>query len=138
MFVRMDKDPGMSVSRSDNGIIPFVATPALGKIESSYTRWQLPLALAHAITVHKAQGITALGDVVVQPTPLTPEVDPAGSKKQRVPKPFAPGLEYVACSRCKELKKLHLLERLQPIHFQSHRRIRAQIAAEYARLEILL
>ena len=124
VFVRMDKDPGMSLSQRDKGVIPFVPTPDTStKIEEHYIRWQLPLALAHAITVHKAQGITAPGDVVVQPSEKTP---------------YAPGLEYVACSRCTRLSRLHLLRPLQDKHFQSHPAVRAQIKEEYARLETLL
>ena len=58
------------------------------------TRSQLPLTLAWAVTIHKCQGLT-LPKIVIDMTPA----------KVR----FKPGEAYVAFSRVRTLKKLHII-----------------------------
>lgn len=65
-----------------------------------YIKSTFPLALAYAMTGHKAQGATITGPVVLQVTDA-----------------FAPGLMYVMVSRVQTRDQLHLLQRLTPDMF---------------------
>ena len=59
---------------------------------STYTRSQIPLVAAHAMTIHRVQGATLTGDVHIL---LNREI-------------FADGQAYVALSRVQRLSQLHL------------------------------
>ena len=63
-------------------------------------------APAAAITVHKAQGFTAIYGIVYSPT--------------KTDRPFARGLEYVAISRVQNFSSLWLLNFLKKSHFDSY------------------
>ena len=71
-----------------------------------FHRWQMPLTPAAAITVHKAQGFTAIYGIVYSPT--------------KTDRPFARGLEYVAISRVQSFSSLWLLNFLKKSHFDSY------------------
>ena len=66
-----------------------------GELIGSY--WQFPLCLAWAMTIHKAQGQT-LGPVLVN-----------------LENHFAPGMTYVALSRCRRAEDLYLSGNLGPL-----------------------
>ena len=70
-----------------------------------FYRWQMPLTPAAAITVHKAQGLTAKFGIVYCPTNKV--------------KSFTRGLEYVAISRVQSFNSLWLLNILRESHFTS-------------------
>jgi ATP-dependent exoDNAse (exonuclease V) alpha subunit len=89
-------------------------------------RSQFPLELAHASTIHACQGVTAKspGGLVFlrnfQNKPL-----------------FAPGLCYVAISRCQSVRELLLRDPLGLQHFKVHENFLSTIKLEYDRLEQL-
>jgi hypothetical protein len=96
---------GKSFHPSVPGIVPICATPSEisgvtdrlakdGPETVGYTRFQLPLVLAWAVTIHKTQGRT------VETLLLTPD------------ECFARGMMYVAVSRVTSLKGLYLLSKL--------------------------
>ena len=58
------------------------------------TRSQFPLTLAWAVTIHKCQGLT-LPEIVIDMTPAKGK--------------FKPGEAYVAFSRVRTIKKLHII-----------------------------
>ena len=60
---------------------------------TNYNRQQFPLILAYALTIHKCQGMT-----------LETALIDLG------PKTFGDGMAYVALTRLKELKNLHLID----------------------------
>ena len=87
-------------------------------------RLQFPLELAHASTVHSCQGITAKspGGVVFL--------------RRNENKPlFAPGLCYVALSRCQSIHDLVLHDPLSLDHFNAHKDVLQKVGQEYERLE---
>lgn len=89
-------------------------------------RLQFPLELAHASTVHSCQGFTAKspGGVVFL--------------RNYKGKPlFAPGLCYVALSRCQSIRDLLLRDPLSLQHFKLHENFLQSITNEYDRLEVL-
>jgi hypothetical protein len=109
-----------SVSKTIPRLIPITAQPSRCTVSgTSFLRWQLPLAPAHARTIHSAQGVTAHYGAVVDP----------GSKS------FAG--DYVAMSRVKKLIDLILLNPVCYDYFNRDPQKRQQIEAEYARLEEL-
>jgi hypothetical protein len=109
---------GYSVSNTMKRLIPICAQPGRSNIRGTgFIRWQIPLAPAHARTIHSSQGITALHGAVV---------DPGGD--------FFAG-DYVAMSRVKLLSQLHLLAPVTKRYFQRKPAYRSQIDAEYARME---
>ena len=109
-----------SVSSTMQRLIPITAVPGRFPIPGThFFRWQVPLAPAHARTIHSSQGITALHGAVVEP----------GG-------PFFAG-DYVALSRIKMLMDLFLLAPIQEHYFQRCPESRRQIDEEYARLRAL-
>ena len=85
-------------------------------------RYQIPLELCHASTVHSCQGITAKS--------------PGGVVFDRTDgQLFAMGLCYVAISRCQSIKDLILRRPIRPHDFQTHSAVTEVIMAEYIRLE---
>jgi len=120
VFVKMDSlKIKFSVSSTIDNIIPFVATTTITKLNNKWFRSQLPLCLAHACTVHKAQGCTAEHGVVVSPS------------QGHI---FARGLEYVMMSRATKLEHVYLLSQLHEKHFNGFVHERKLIALEYDRL----
>ena len=100
-------------------ILPFVAKASMTKISGTWYRIQLPLSPAHASTVHKAQGCTALYGMVASPS------------EGRI---FARGLEYVMMSRPTKIEDVFLLNELRPEHFNGFGALRLLIFREYERL----
>ena len=122
VFVQMDRTFEESISISDEvpNVIPFVAQMDPYKTYNKvYNRFQLPLLPAKAKSVHKAQGTTGYYGIVY---------DPGNGPGH------ARGLQYVACSRATELAHVTLLSALTLPMFQSHKRERDLIIAEYNRL----
>lgn len=120
MFVKMDKDSGYSLSTSMSNIVPFTAIcDDTRKYNTYYNRWYIPLEVAFAITTHKMQGATCIGNCVTLAS---------------IGAPFSRGLDYVATSRVTELKKLFLINPLTTTQFTSHRLDRIAINDEYDRL----
>ena len=122
VFVQMDRTFQESISISDEvpNVIPFVAQMDPYKTYNKvYNRFQLPLLPAKAKSVHKAQGTTEYYGIIY---------DPGNGPGH------ARGLQYVACSRATELAHVTLLSALTLPMFQSHKRERDLIIAEYNRL----
>jgi hypothetical protein len=84
VFVQMDVDNGYSIFPDVPALIPFAAVIDDNKILRHYVRLQLPLVPAHAITVHKCQGLTAHFGAVLQVS--------------RVGRQISAAMEYVARS----------------------------------------
>lgn len=79
--------PGFLRTENDDILVPiFMSTREFFRGNVSCTRTQFPMALAYAITIHKAQGITVPRTVL-----------------NIAARDFAPGLTYVAVSRVKTL-----------------------------------
>jgi hypothetical protein len=103
-------------------IVPFTEQPSFLNFcadDVPYTRFQIPLALASAITTHKAQSLTAPYGVVL---------------KLANNSPFARSLPYVALSRATEIAKVLLISPALPTHFHSHLAQRYSIDDEYQHL----
>jgi hypothetical protein len=124
VFVQMNEDHGYTVFEGIPGLIPFSAVIDTYRIHKHYVRKQLPLEPAHASTIHKAQGVTALRGAVVEPSP--------GDSSHF-------NIEYVAASRVKRMNQLLLLAALSARHFdgESWAPQREKIRREYARLRKL-
>jgi hypothetical protein len=122
VFVQMDEDNGVSISDTIPALIPFAPCPSIKSIDCrgvKYVRYQLPLIQAHCQTIHSAQGLTAPGDLCIDPSPNTP---------------FEMALEYVAISRVTSLANLHTLRPFRPIHFNHKNNQRTWIHKEMDRL----
>ena len=116
----MDKlNSPTSLSDTLLNILPFLPTCSQSRISGQWFRKQLPLALATATTIHKAQGITAHYGIVLAPSPGTP---------------FARGLDYVGLSRPTKIEHVYLLDELRENLFNGFPEKRAMIANEYLRL----
>ena len=87
VMVRFDNYSGPTLHNGTVPITPLRRT--WSKLGSQCSRLQLPLKLAWAVTIHKAQGLT-LENVVID----------IGKKE------FCSGLTYVACSRVRRLQDL--------------------------------
>ena len=53
VFVQMDEFRGQSCYINIERVVPFSAISSYIKLNSKYTQWHLPLAVAHASTVHR-------------------------------------------------------------------------------------
>lgn len=120
-IVKIDQMIG-GIAGSNTNIITFTAVCDKSDVyEGGYHRWQLPLKAASAITTHKMQGTTAIGNVVTLPSS-------SGF--------FTRGLDYVANSRVTELDKLFLLRPMTKAAFTSYPNTTAFIDREYKRLSL--
>jgi hypothetical protein len=116
-----------SVWNTVPGVVAVSAVQQQTKI-ARCNRYQLPLVLAHATTVHKAQGQTCPFGVVFRPPDLSKVFE------------RTMGLCYVGCSRAVQLAGptgLVLLGRVTKEHFMSGNDQRSGIGQEYARLRLL-
>ena len=116
VFVKMDEDNGISITKEYQAVIPFWVIPSKKKIDhegTKYVRYQLPLIPAHCQTIHSAQGLTASHDLVIAPSPGTP---------------FEMALEYVAVSRVTKMSHLFTLENFD--RSTSHTKILGGISSE--------
>ena len=92
VLVRFDDYKGPCLPSTD-GLFPIIPVSDSWKNSSeSYTRRQLPLSLAHAITIHKSQGLTLPKAVVA-----------LGESEMQV------GLTYVQLSRVSKLTDLLIM-----------------------------
>ena len=87
VMIKFDKYTGPTLPDGSVPITPIHQT--WSNFGTQYSRLQLPLKLAWAVTIHKSQGLT-LDKVVID----------VGNKE------FSSGLTYVACSRVRHLKDL--------------------------------
>ena len=122
IFLQMDSYKGQSCSNTVPNLVPFAAQISKSKIDKKYYRTQIPLAPAHASTVHKYQGTTAHHALVLHP--------PEGRNAPR-------GLVYVMTSRPTKLEDIYLMRPLRMDHFNlpSYRHKIKMITDEYNRLE---
>jgi hypothetical protein len=125
VFVRMDKKAGEEYKfescwgREKPGVVCFGGAP-MEKSVSGFVRHQVPLLPAHAVTIHKSQGMTATNGIVLFP-----------------PKIAKFGLTYVGLSRVTRLADLVLATALRVTHFFCDLENRAKVEAEYERLRRL-
>ena len=87
VIVKFDQYSGPTLHDGTIPIVPLKRTWVEGN--NAMSRQQLPLKLAWAITIHKAQGLT-MNKVVID----------IGKRE------FTPGLTFVACSRVRQLSDL--------------------------------
>ncbi len=59
VFVQLDKYDGPSVSDTHPRVVPIVAKASRTSLQHKYSRFMVPIKLAHCTTLHKAQGLTA-------------------------------------------------------------------------------
>lgn len=125
VLVQFDNYTGPSCHASLPRVVPIYATTSTIECDGrAYSREQLPLSPANAITVHLAQG-TSKEEHVMSP--------PGGKYSD-----FARGLFYVALSRCELLSGLYLIHyRATREMFTKWRTHVAEIDAEYERLRLL-
>lgn len=128
VLVKFDIPTNYSITTDNNeNIIPIY--PRRTQLCEGYARYQLPLKVAHAQTIHSAQGRTAVGDVVLYPTDLT-----------KPPfKDFTDALTYVGLSRATSLDGLYLVRPVERNHFNhdSYKFNKNLINSEYERLRKL-
>ena len=99
----MDNFKGNSCSLTIPNLVPIVQKSSQMQIEGQYMRIQLPLAIAHASTVHKFQGATANHPPVIYPT----------EHGRMCPR----GLHYVMTSRVTTHTDLYMTAALREDHF---------------------
>ncbi len=126
VLVQMDNETmygNLQIDGMDN-VFPFTETLSFRTIPKSgnYHRLQIPLELAHATTVHKAQGITAFNGAVADPTPIS------NIRWKTM------GSEYVQYSRATSVDKVWSLSPVMFCHFNDNSPLRTLINNEYSRL----
>lgn len=119
VLVQMDATLDYTCLPGTPNVVPIKA--ATTHLWEKVSRIQLPLAIAHASTIHSVQGITAEYGIVLDP--------PTAYNAQ--------GLAYVACSRPRRLEDLWLLGPLHKKHFEYGKESYKRIAKEYERLKAL-
>jgi len=119
VLVQMDATLNYSCLADTPNVVPIKAVTS--HLWEKVSRIQLPLAVAHASTIHSVQGLTAEYGIVLEP-PTTYN---------------AQGLTYVACSRPRRLEDLWLLGPVYKRHFEYGRETYKKIAKEYERLAAL-
>jgi len=117
VLVQMDATLNFSCLPDIPNVVPIKA--ATTHLVDKVSRIQLPLAIAHASTIHSVQGLTAEYGIVLEP-PTTYN---------------AQGLTYVACSRPRSIDNFWLLGPLHKKHFEYGKEAYKKIAKEYERLE---
>ena len=118
VLVQLDVFAGTSFVPGVPRIVPISPTPTSIHVgRSSYVRTQLPLCVAKASTIHKAQG-QSLESVCVD-----------------VRRFFKPGMAYVSISRAKWFRRLWILHGY--LEVKSFQKVPPAIMAEYARLRAL-
>ena len=132
VFVEMDDfihygPNNISIFPNQENIIAFTEKkfylPTVNKEKNAIVRYQIPLDIAFARTVHSSQGVTAKEDIVY----FVPV------------KNFCEFLSYVALSRAGSLNQIHLLNHyLTKNHFKIPEKIKDAIEEEYLRLNKLL
>ena len=119
----MDDNIGYSISSTIPNLIPISKVLSDTKIKGKYFRYQLPLDMAHCLTTHKRQGITAIHGAVITPTAYNAI-------------PFSRGLEYVQLSRSRRLEEIFIIgNKFHKNHFACHDAERGKIEREYIRLQ---
>ena len=123
VFVQMDEFRGQSCYTEIERVVPFSAISSHIKLNNRYTRWQLPLAVAHASTAHRYQGQTAKKALILYPPKII-----SGTMR---------GLAYVMMSRPTRIEDVILINPLKMQHFNDDKFgvYNNMIREEYLRLE---